>query len=54
MCGRGFRVQIQRYILAVRRVWWLLPLTVSLGLCVAAWAVTRMPSAYQSVAEMGL
>lgn len=42
------RVQSKRYIAAIRRIWWLLPLTVSLGTCVAAWVVAQMPPAYQS------
>ena len=46
------RVQIRRYMLAIRRVWWLLPLTSVAGMCVAAWATTRMPPAFQSTAEM--
>ena len=36
----------------IRRIWWLLPLTVSLGTCVAAWIVTQMPPAFQSDGRM--
>ena len=49
--GRA-RVQINRYIAAIRRIWWLLPLTVSVGACIAAWFVAQMPAAYQSIGRM--
>src|ERR1700677_1927312 len=46
------RVQINRYIGAIRRIWWLLPLTISVGLFIAAWVVAQMPPAYESSAKM--
>lgn len=46
------RVQVNRYIAAIRRIWWLLPLTISLGTCIAAWVVAQMPPAYQSTGTM--
>jgi succinoglycan biosynthesis transport protein ExoP len=46
------RVQFLRYVAAIRRIWWLLPLTISVGTCIAAWIVARMPAAYQSTAQM--
>ena len=46
------RVQIKRYIAVVQRLWWLLPLTISIGTCISAWVVSQMPPAYQSVARM--
>ncbi len=47
-----FRVQARRYIAATRRIWWLLPLTISVGTCVAAWIVSQMPPAYLSTGRM--
>ena len=46
------RVQIRRYFAAIRRIWWLLPLTVSVGTFIAAWVVAQMPPAYQSTGRM--
>jgi len=46
------RVQLRRYVSVIRRIWWLLPLTVSLGTCLAAWIVSQMPPAYCSVGQM--
>jgi succinoglycan biosynthesis transport protein ExoP len=46
------RVQLRRYLSAIRRIWWLLPLTTSAGMCIAAWVVSQMPPAYQSSGEM--
>ena len=46
------RVRVRRYIGLVRRIWWLLPLTISLGTCIAAWIVTQMPPAFQSTGRM--
>ena len=46
------RVQSNRYFAVIRRIWWLLPLTVSVGTCIAAWVVSQMPSAYQSTGRM--
>jgi capsular exopolysaccharide synthesis family protein len=49
--GRA-RVQIKRYFAAICRIWWLLPLTISVGTFVAAWVVSQMPPAYESEARM--
>jgi capsular exopolysaccharide synthesis family protein len=46
------RTQLRRYITAIRRVWWLLPLTMSVGMCLAAWIVSQMPPAFESTGEM--
>ena len=46
------RVQSKRYFAVIRRIWWLLPLTVSIGTCVAAWIVSQMPPAYESTGRM--
>jgi capsular exopolysaccharide synthesis family protein len=46
------RVQVFRYLSLIRRHWWLLPLTVSIGSCLAAWFVAQMPPAYMSSARM--
>jgi capsular exopolysaccharide synthesis family protein len=48
------RVQIRRYIGVVLRVWWLLPLTVSLGMLVAAIVVLETPPAFESDAQMAV
>jgi len=48
----GFRVRFTRYLILVRNRWWLLLLTVSLGLCAAAWYVSQQPPAYLSTARM--
>ena len=46
------RVQINRYLGLIKKLWWLLPLTTSVGTCLAAWWVSQMPPAYLSVARM--
>jgi succinoglycan biosynthesis transport protein ExoP len=46
------RVQVKRYVAAIRRIWWLLPLTISVGTFIAAWVVSEMPPAYESDARM--
>jgi succinoglycan biosynthesis transport protein ExoP len=46
------RVRIKRYISVILRLWWLLLLIVSLGICLAAWVVFQMPPAYESVGHM--
>jgi capsular exopolysaccharide synthesis family protein len=48
------RVQIRRYLGVILRVWWLLPLTVGLGLLVSAILLLQMPPAYESDAEMAM
>jgi succinoglycan biosynthesis transport protein ExoP len=46
------RVQTRRYIGVVQRIWWLLPLTVSLGMLVAAIVIISSPPAYESESQM--
>ena len=46
------RVQSLRYMAVVRRIWWLLPLTVSVGTFIAALVVSQMPPAFQSSGRM--
>jgi len=46
------RVQFRRYIGVMQRVWWLLPLTVSIGMLIAAILVLQMPPAYESTSTM--
>jgi capsular exopolysaccharide synthesis family protein len=48
------RVQIRRYIGVVQRIWWLLPLTISLGMLVAALVILDLPPAWESDAEMAM
>ncbi len=48
------RVQIRRYIGVMQRVWWLLPLTVSIGLLIAAIVVLQLPPAYESTSQMAV
>jgi len=46
------RVQIKRYYSVLNRFGWLLPLTISLGICLAAWIVAQMPPDYISQGRM--
>jgi capsular exopolysaccharide synthesis family protein len=46
------RVRVRRYIGLIRRIWWLLPLTVSIGTCIAAYIVAQMPPAFESTGRM--
>ena len=46
------RVQAIRYCALLKRRWWLLALTISLGLCGAAWFVSRQPPSYLSVGRL--
>lgn len=48
------RVQIRRFIGVTQRVWWLLPLTVSIGMLIAAIVVLQSPPAFQSTAQMAV
>ena len=48
------RVQFRRYIGVTQRVWWLLPLTVSIGMLVAAILVLQMPPSYMSTSSMAM
>ena len=46
------RIQSLRYLTILRKRWWVVFLTVSIGLCVAAWYVSQMPPAYRSVGRL--
>ena len=46
------RVQLKRYFGVLKKFWWLLPLTTSVGTCIAAWVVAQMPPAFQSQGTM--
>ena len=48
------RVQFRRYLGVTQRVWWLLPLTTSVGMLIAAIVLLQMPPAFQSTAEMAV
>jgi capsular exopolysaccharide synthesis family protein len=48
------RVQFRRYIGVMQRIWWLLPLTVSIGMLIAAILVLQMPPAYESTSSMAV
>jgi succinoglycan biosynthesis transport protein ExoP len=48
------RVQFRRFIGVTQRVWWLIPLTTSVGLLVAAILVLQMPPAYESTSTMDM
>jgi len=46
------RVQIKRYYAVLNRFGWVVPLTVSIGVCLAAWIVSQMPPDYLSEGRM--
>src|SRR5476651_448602 len=46
------RVQLKRYYAVLNRFGWLLPLTISLGICLSAWIVSQMPPDYLSEGRM--
>ena len=48
----NLRVQLNRYLGVLSRYAWVLLVTVSLGVCLAAWVVAQMPSNYMSEAKM--
>src|SRR5579871_1600830 len=48
------RVQVRRFIGVIQRVWWLLPLTVSVGMLIAAVVILQSPPAYESTAQMAV
>jgi capsular exopolysaccharide synthesis family protein len=48
----GFRMQFYRYLLLLRRRWWIPFLTTSLGLAVAAVYVHNLPPSYLSIGRM--
>ena len=49
--GKG-RIQLLRYLAILRKRWWVVFLTVSVGLCVAAWYTSQMPPAFRSVGRL--
>ena len=48
------RVQFRRLIGVIQRVWWLLPLTVSVGMLVAAVIILQSPPAFESTSQMAV
>ena len=46
------RVQVSRYLGNLRKRWWVVVLTVSLGLCAAAWYVSQLPPAFLSAGRL--
>jgi succinoglycan biosynthesis transport protein ExoP len=48
------RVQFRRYVGVLQRVWWLLPLTVSLGMLISAIIIFQSPPAFQSTGKMSV
>jgi succinoglycan biosynthesis transport protein ExoP len=48
------RVQFRRYVGVVQRTWWLLPLTVSVGMVAAAIFILQSPPAFESVSRMAV
>jgi len=46
------RIQVRRYSEVLSRLFWVLPLTTGLGVCLAAWVVSQMPADYISEARM--
>jgi succinoglycan biosynthesis transport protein ExoP len=48
------RVQFRRYVGVVQRVWWLLPLTVSIGMLLAAVIIFQSPPAFMSISQMAV
>jgi succinoglycan biosynthesis transport protein ExoP len=48
------RVQFRRYIGVVQRIWWLLPLTVSIGMLLAAIVIIQSPPAFESESQMAV
>jgi capsular exopolysaccharide synthesis family protein len=48
----GMRIQFTRYLNLLRRRWWLLILTISVGLCAAAWYLFQQPPAYLSAGRL--
>ena len=46
------RIQFLRYLTILRKRWWIVALTVSLGLCGAAWYVSQMPASFRSVGRL--
>lgn len=48
----GIRIQVSRYMDILRRRWWLVLLTISIGLCAAAWYLVQQPPAYLSIGRL--
>jgi len=48
------RVQLKRYYAVLNRFGWLLPLTISMGICIAAWVVSQMPPDFISEGRMAV
>jgi succinoglycan biosynthesis transport protein ExoP len=48
------RVQFRRYVGVVQRVWWLLPLTISIGMLIAAVIIFQSPPAFMSISRMAV
>jgi len=46
------RVQLKRYYAILNRLGWLVPLTISMGVCLSAWIVSQMPPDYLSEGRM--
>ena len=46
------RIQLLRYLAILRKRWWVVFLTISLGLCAAAYYVSQMPPAYRSEGQL--
>ena len=49
--GKGL-IQVKRYGQILRKRWWILVLTISIGLCGGAWFVSQLPPAYLSVGRL--
>src|SRR5438067_7059942 len=46
------RILVFRYLAMFRKKWWILLLTISMGLCVGAWFVSQLPPSFMSVGRM--
>ncbi len=46
------RVQVLRYLGNLRKRWWIVALTISIGLCASAWFVAQLPPAYLSAGRL--
>src|SRR5438876_232481 len=47
-------VKYYRYRTLVKRRWWIIALTVSIGLAIAGWMVFRTKTQYQSVGQLSV
>jgi capsular exopolysaccharide synthesis family protein len=57
--GTGFfsswakiRIQLLRFLAVLRKRWWVLLLTMTIGVCVASWFISQMPPSFQSQGRM--